>query len=342
MKRHCSGNRPVERRKALVLTGAVLAAPRVGRLLTSTAAAAEEPWRPDHPIRVVVPFSPGGLTDVMARLVAEPAAAILGQPLVVENRTGGAGGLIGTDFVAKAAPDGHTILVNSSAHAIAPALVASMPYDAAADFAGITILGGAPMVLVCHPSVPARSLGELVALLRARPMFFDFAGAGVGSTVHLTGEVFRAAAEVEVQFVQYHGGGPALQAVIAGEAHLTAVSSAEAVGPTRSGLVRALAVSVPERSPVLPEVPTATEQGLPDFRQDIWIVAAAPARTARNALAALNAALNAATRRVERRMVDLGVRIVSEVATPERVDAHIRSELVRYAAVLRAAGVRPE
>jgi len=308
-----------------------------------TAFAQPDPgWRPDRPLRAIVPFAPGGLTDLLARLVTESASTLLGQPLAVENRTGGAGGLIGTDAVAKAAPDGHTILINSSAHAIAPSLVARMPYDAAADFAGIAMLGGAPMVLVCHPSVPAQNLAELLALLRANPTRFNFAAAGVGSTVHLTGEVFRAAADVEVQFVQYRGGGPALQAVMSGEAHLTTVSSAEALGPTRTGMVRALAVSVPTRSPVLPDVPTATEAGLPNFRQDIWIVVAAPARTPANVIAALNAAFNTAVRQNERRLIDLGVAIKTEVTTPDEVNAFIRSELARYAAVLRAAGVRPE
>ncbi len=299
-------------------------------------------WRPDRPIRVVVPFAPGGLADLMARLVSEAAAMLLGQPLAVENRTGGAGGLIGTDTVAKAAPDGHTILVNSSAHAIAPALVARMPYDAAADFAGLALLGAAPLVLVCHPRVPAQNLGELVALLRANPGRYNYAGAGIGSTVHLTGEVFRAAADVNIQIVHYRGGGPALQAVLSGEAHFTSVSTAEAMGQVRAGMVRALAISGPARSAVLPEVPTSAEAGLPAFQQDIWIVAMAPARTPLAAIATLNTALNAAVRQNERRMGELGLLIRDDVATSEQVHAHVRVELARYAAVLRAAGVRPE
>jgi tripartite-type tricarboxylate transporter receptor subunit TctC len=217
-----------------------------------------------------------------------------------------------------------------------------MPYDVARDFAGVALLGGAPMVLVCHPGVPARTMAELLALLRANPMRYNFAGAGIGSTVHLTGEVFRAAAGVQIQFVHYRGGGPALQAVMNGEAQLTAVSTAEALGQVRGGAVRALAVSVPARSPVLPEVPTSAEAGLPGFQQDIWIVAAAPARTPPAVVASLNAAFNAAARQIEPRLTELGLRIKSEVATPEQVDAFVRGELDRYAAVLRAAGVRPE
>ena len=323
------------RRRPLLLA-AVLASPR------AASAQAVPRWQPERSIRAVVPFAPGGLADLMARLVTEPASVLLGQTIAVENRTGGAAGLIGTDTVAKAAPDGYTILINSSAHAIAPALVSRMPYDAARDFAGIALLGGAPMVLVCHPGVPARSMGELLALLRANPMRYNFAGAGIGSTVHLTGEVFRAAAEVQIQFVHYRGGGPALQAVMNGEAHLTAVSTAEALGQVRSGAVRALATSVPARSPVLPEVPTSAEAGVPGFQQDIWIVAAAPARTPPAIVASLNAAFNAAARQIEPRLNELGLGIKAEVTTPEQVNAFIRGELDRYASVLRAAGVRPE
>jgi tripartite-type tricarboxylate transporter receptor subunit TctC len=198
------------------------------------------------------------------------------------------------------------------------------------------------MVLVCHPGVPARTMAELLALLRANPMRYNFAGAGIGSTVHLTGEVFRAAAGVEIQFVHYRGGGPALQAVMSGEAHLTAVSTAEALAQVRGGAVRALAASVPTRSPVLPEVPTSAEAGLPAFQQDIWTVAVAPARTPPEIIASLNAAFNAAARQIEPRLTELGLRLRGEVATPDQVIAFIHGEVERYASVLRAAGVRPE
>lgn len=322
------------RRRPLLLAG-----------LAPPAAALAQPaarWQPERSIRAIVPFAPGGLADLMARLATEQAATLLGQPIAVENRTGGAGGLIGTDLAAKAAPDGYTILINSSAHAIAPALVARMPYDAARDFAGVAVLATAPMVLVCHPGLPARTLDELLALLRASPGRYNFAGAGIGSTVHLTGEVFRAAAQAEIQFVHYRGGGPALQAVMGGEPQLTAVSAAEALPQVRNGAVRALAVSVPERSPVLPEVPTAAEAGLPAFRQDIWIIAAAPARTPPEIVASLNAAFNAGVRQIEPRLTELGLQIKTEVTTPDQVNTFIRGEMERYASVLRAAGVRPE
>jgi len=326
------------RRRTLLLAGA-LATP-AHRLAAQPTPPA--PWRPDRPIRVVVPFAAGGLADLTARLYAEPAAAILGQPLVVENRTGGAGGLIGTDLVAKAAPDGYTILMNSSAQAIAPALVARMPYDAAADFAGLAILSAAPMVIVTHPSVPARTMAELVALIRAQPGKLNFAGAGIGSTVHLTGEVFRAAVGADLAMVHYRGGGPALQAVMAGEAQVTGVTPAEAASHIRAGTVRAHAVGGPARSPILRDVPTAAEAGLPAFQQDIWIVAAAPARTPAPVIAAYAAAFGESARRLAPRLAELGLGGKPGVETPAQVDGFIRSELVRYAAVLRAAGVQPE
>jgi tripartite-type tricarboxylate transporter receptor subunit TctC len=313
-------------------------------LMPSAAAFAQpaQGWRPERSIRAIVPFAPGGLADLMARLVSERAATLLGQPIAVENRTGGAAGLIGTDLAAKAPPDGYTILINSSAQAIAPALVARMPYDPAADFAGFSVLGGAPMVLVGHPSLPARDMQELLALLRANPGKYNYAGAGNGSTVHLTGEVFRAAAQVEIQFVHYRGGGPALQAVMGGEAHLTAISVAEAGSQVRNGTVRGFALSGPHRSPVLAEVPTSAEAGLPGFQQDIWVVAAAPVRTPPHIVAALGAAYNAASRQIEPKLGELGVEIKTEVVTPAQVDGFIRQEIDRYAAVLRAAGVKPE
>lgn len=320
----------IHRRAALL---AALATPGIARA---------QAWRPDRPVRIICPFAVGGLADLMARLAAEPTGQILGQPMPVENRTGGAGGLIGTDAVAKAPPDGHTILVNSSAHAIAPALVARMPYDVTRDFAGIALLARAPMMLVGHPSLPARSLQELVALLRANPGRYNYAGAGTGSTVHLTGEVFRAAAEVNIQFVHYRGGGPALQAVMAGEAHITGTSAAEAAAQVRAGTVRAFAVSATERSPAVPDVPTAVEAGVPRFQQDIWIVAAAPARTPPAAVQALNAAFREGLTRIGPRMADLGLQVPRGVATPEDVNDFIRAEMERYGAVLRAAGVRPE
>ena len=308
----------------------------------ATPALAQPRWTPDRPIRVVVPFAPGGTTDIVARILAEPVSQILGQPLVIENRPGGAAGLVGTDAVAKAAPDGYTILVNSNAQAIAPALVARMPYDAAGDFAGIGMLGRIPQVLCINPRIPANTLAEFLALLRAAPGRYNFASAGIGSAVHLGGEVFRAVAQVDIQPVHYRGGGPAMQAVIGGEVAMTVDPIASALGHIRGGSVRALAVAGSQRAATLPDVPSASEAGLPAFAVDAWIVALAPARTPPAAIMALNAAFAAAQRQATQRLADQAVSPMPEITTPEQVIAFIRADMLRNADVLRAAGVRPE
>ena len=318
------------------LLAATLATPAI-----ATQALAQA-WRPERPIRAIVPFAPGGTTDVVARLLAEPTGAILGQPIVIENRPGGAAGLVGTDAVAKSAPDGHTILINSNAHAIAPALVARMPYHAADDFAGLAMLGRVPQVLCVNPRTPANSMAELIALLRREPGRHHFASAGIGSAVHMGGEVFRATAGVDVAPVHYRGGGPAMQAVITGEAIYTVDPVASALGHIRGGSVRALVVAGAERVANLPDVPSAAEAGLPAFAVDTWVVAVAPARTPAPAVAALNAAFHQGMRTASARLLEQSVFPMPQLQTPEQVIAFIRTDMARSAEVMRAAGVRPE
>ena len=312
-------------------------------LATPAIAHAQPAWRPDHPIRAVVPFAPGGATDVVARVLSETVGTQLGQPLVIENRAGGAAGLIGTDAVAKSAPDGYTILIHSNAHVIAPSLVAHMPYDPIADFAGVAHLGVIPQVLVVNPRLPVTDMASLLTWLRANSGKVNFASAGIGSANHLASEVFRAAVPgVEMQIVQYRGGGPAMAAVISGEAHMAVDPVASAVPHIRGGTVRAIAVAGPTRAAVLPEVPSATEAGLPAWQAGAWFLALAPARTPPAAIAALNAAFNEAMVRLAPRLGELGVERQPQYATPEALMTYVRAEQVRSAAVLRAAGVQPE
>ena len=278
----------------------------------------------------------------MARLLADSVGAALGQPLVVENRTGGAAGLIGTDIVAKSAPDGYTVLINSSAQAIAPALVARMPYDAVGDFAGIGIIGFAPHVLVVNPRVPAENLAEFLGYLRANPGRTNLASGGIGSAIHLAGELFRAAARVEFQIVQYRGGGPSMLAVVGGEAQMSTPDIPASFGMLRAGSVRALAIAAAARSPVLPDVPTAAEAGLPGWIAEIWFPVLVPARTPPAAVAALSAAFQAGIRQNQRRLTELAVDVRPGYVTSEQVMGFIRSEMERSVSVLRAAGVQAE
>lgn len=300
------------------------------------------PWRPSRPIRVIVPFAPGGATDVVARVVADTVAGILGQPLVIENRPGGAAGLIGAEAVAKAEPDGHTILINSNAHVIAPALVARMPYDAVADFTPVAHLGRIPQVVVVNPRLPVTDLRGLLAWMRTNAGRVSVSSAGIGSGNHLATEVFRAASGAEMQVVQYRGGGPAMQAVISGEVQLCVDPVASALGHIRGNSVRAIVVAGDTRSAVLPEVPTASESGLPAFAAATWIMAFAPSRTPLAAVTSMSAAFNDAMLRLEGRLTELAIERRPELAPYHTLPAFVREDAVRSRAVLARAGVNPE
>ncbi|WP_187830468.1 Bug family tripartite tricarboxylate transporter substrate binding protein [Siccirubricoccus phaeus] len=298
-------------------------------------------WSPDRPIRAIVPFAPGGTTDVVARVFAEAAAAQLGQPLVIENRPGGAAGLVGMDLVAKAPPDGHTILIHSNAIAVVPALVARMPFDVMGDLAPLAHLGRIPQVLVVDPRLPVRSMAELLAYVRARPGQLNFASAGIGSAIHLAGEVFRSVAKLDIQPVHYRGGGPAMQAVISGEVVFTIDPVASASGHIRGGSVRAICITGPDRAPSLPEVPSATEAGLPELKVEAWVMAMAPARTPAVAVARYAEAFARAAEGAKQRLADLGVQPAT-VSGSAALTEFLRQDMARSVGVLREAGVQPE
>jgi tripartite-type tricarboxylate transporter receptor subunit TctC len=320
------------RRAALALA---LAMPAIAR--------AQPAWKPDRPVRAVVPFAPGGATDVVARVLAEPVGGLLGQTLVIENRAGGAAGLVGSETVAKSPADGHTLLIHSNAHVIAPSLVARMPFDVLADFAPVAHLGRIPQVMVVNPSLPVTDMASLLVWMRANSGKINFASAGIGSGNHLASEIFRAAVPgVEMEMIQFRGGGPAMAAVIAGNAHLCVDPLASALGHIRGGTVRAIAVAGPTRAAALPDVPSASEAGLPAWDASAWFAAFVPAHTPAPAIAALNAAFNTAMERAEPRLTELGVERQPQLATPAAVDAYVRADLARVREVLRVAGVQPE
>lgn len=317
------------RRQTLSLALAAGLAPSVVRA---------QAWRPTRPIRMIVPFAPGGSNDIVGRIIAEAAGQTLGQPIVAENRAG-AGSMIGAELVARAAPDGHTILINS-AHATVPAIVARVPYDSVKDFVGIAVGGFSPHVLVVNPQVQARTAQELVALLKANPGRYNFGSAGIGSGVHVAAELFRSVTEVQVELVQYRGGGPSVVALVAGEVQVGAPTMASSIGQIRAGGLRALAVLGEQRTPALPDVPSAPEAGIPDVIHEEFFPILAPAGTPPPAVAALGAAFQHAIQQNAGRLTELaGVTPRAGYETSEQVMALVREGIERYSGILRRAGV---
>jgi tripartite-type tricarboxylate transporter receptor subunit TctC len=322
------------RRTTLALALAGLAAPRI-------AAAQGAAWRPVRPIRMIVPFAPGGSNDIVGRILGEAVGQLLGQPVVIENRAG-AGSVIGAEAAARAAPDGYTVLINS-AHAAVPALVARVPYDTVADFAGIAIAGFSPHVVVVNPRVAANSVPELAALLRANPGRYNFASAGIGSGVHLAGEIFRGVSQTQFEMVHYRGGGPGVAALVSGEAQFGTPTMASSIGQVRGGTLRALAVMAERRSPALPDVPSAAEVGLPNLIFEEFFPILAPRGTPPEAVSALGAAFRQAVQQSAPRLLEVaGVAARPGIETPDQVMAVVRDGMQQYTRILRAAGVQPE
>jgi len=242
-------------------------------LLALTAPAAAE--YPDHPVRLIIPFPPGGSNDVVGRLVANQLSEKLGHKVFVDNR-GGAGGVLGTEAAAAAAPDGYTLLIVSIAHAVNPALY-KLNYDPIKSFTPVSILATGPNVLAVNPQLPVKTVAELVALAKQKPGELDYASAGVGSFQHLGGELFKLTAGVNLQHVPYKGGGPAMQDVIAGHVKIMFSSLVQTTPFIKSGQLIALGTGGAKRSPVLPDVPTIAEAGVPGYTADNWWGLAAPA-----------------------------------------------------------------
>lgn len=324
------------RRHILALSLGGLAAPA---LIQNPAQA--QAWRPNRPVRLIVPFAPGGSNDIVARIISEAAGNALGQPIIIENRAG-AGSVIGAEHVARSAPDGHTVLINSS-HSTVPAIVARVPYNTTEDFVGVAVAGFSPYVLCVNPRMQAQTAQELVALLRANPGRFNMATAGIGSGVHVAVELFRGITRTEVELVHYRGGGPSVVALVAGESHLGAPTMASSIGQVRGGGVRALAVLANERSPALPNVPSAPEAGLAGVIAEESFPILAPAGTPPAAVAALGAAFRASVLQNAARLTEMaGVAPRAGFDTPEQVMNLVKSDVENFTRVLRAAGVQPE
>jgi tripartite-type tricarboxylate transporter receptor subunit TctC len=309
-------------------------------MMLAACAGASADTYPSKTIRVIIPFGAGSATDVIPRIVFDQLARQLGQAIVVENR-GGAGGTIGSTVVAKADADGYTLLVNSSAHTITPAIYSNLPYDVANDFVAVGAIGSVPNVLIIAPSKGLKTLKAFVDAAKAKPGSFNFASVGVGSAVHLSAERFRIAAGYEAVHIPFKGGAEALTEVIAGRVDYYFCPIATALPHIRDGKLLALAVSSPQRASAMPEVPTTLEAGFPDSDYTFWIGMFAPARTPREVVDKLNAEMAKAVAdpAVREKLATLGVEAMP--MSPAQFETHVKGEIARYATFAKAAGLKP-
>jgi tripartite-type tricarboxylate transporter receptor subunit TctC len=305
--------------------------------LTATHASAAD--YPSRPINIVVPFPAGGSADTLARLIGQKLSESLGQPVVVENKPG-AGGNLGTDIVAKAAPDGYTLLLTPSSIAIAPALYTKLPFDPVKDFAPVTLLASIPMVVVVNPEFPPKTLLELIALAKSKPGEISYASAGNGSTNHLAVELFKISTGIDMLHVPYRGNPLAIVDVIAGRVPVFFDFVLTGLPHIREGKVRALAVTSAHRSPVLPDVPTVAEAGVPGFEASTWFGVYVPSGTKPAVVEKLNAEILAvlANPAIRERLTALGVDVLAE--GPEGLAALTKSDLEKWGPIVQKAGVK--
>ena len=291
---------------------------------------------PNKVIKIIVPFTAGSATDIMARIVGERLTASMGQPVVVENRPG-AGGTLGAAQVAKSEPDGYTLLVVSTGHVVNPALYGNLPYDTVADFAGVTPLAALPNMLVVASSSPFKSMGELIAAAKAKPNQLNYASAGVGSATHVNAEKFRALTGTQTTHIPFKGTPETIVEVSAGRVDFMFTPVLSSIPSIREGRMRALAVSTAKRSSALPDVPTVAEAGLPGFVFDFWIGLLAPAKTPRPVVNKLNAEVRKVLAQPEvlERLSKLGAEPMP--MTPERFDAYIKEEFNTLGTIMKAA-----
>jgi tripartite-type tricarboxylate transporter receptor subunit TctC len=325
---------------SLVRQGAAYAACLAVALVGMTAAHAQ-PTYPQKPIRLVVPFPPGGGTDILARLFGQKLSETLGQPIIIDNR-GGAGGTIGTDIAAKAPSDGYTLILVSGSHAINPGLYQKLPYDSVNDFAPITQIATSPGILVVNPSLPVKSVKDLIALARAKPGQINYASAGSGTPPHLAGELFKVMAKIDMVHVPYKGNAPAFTDVIGGQVSLIFPTMPYAMPFIKFGKLRPIAVTSAKRSPAAPDIPTIAESGLPGYEATSWYGILAPARTPPQIVTRLHEVLVSVIGApdMKDKLAAQGLDPVGN--TPQQFAAVIKSEIAKWAKVVKASGAKPE
>ena len=307
---------------------------------TSAPALADETF-PDRPIRLIVPFAPGGNTDVLARMYGQRLSEVLKTPVIVENRTG-SGSVVGTNVVAKAPADGYTLLVGTSSHTINATLYPKLPYDSRKDFIPVTLLAEVPMVLSVNPQVPARTAAELIAYLRANPGKVTFASSGNGGSLHMAVELLKYQEKLSALHIAYRGAGPALTDTVAGQVDFIIDPITTSAPFVKAGKLRALAVTTAKRSSALPDVPTLQEAGVPNYETSTWNMIMAPAGTPAAVISTLNSAFRTIYQDADfnRRLADIGV--VPLYMSPADVATYVERETAQWARVIRAASLKPE
>lgn len=316
---------------SLICAAALCAAP-----LTVTA----QPF-PEKPIRVLVPYPPGGAVDIVARTLTQQMAKDWTAQFVIENRPG-AGGVIATEIVAKSPPDGYTLIVVATGHAINPYLYKTLPYDTFKDFTAITEIGDAPNILLVKTSLPVKTIGDLIALARKEPGQLAYGTAGNGTSPHLAGELLKYMAKINIVPVPYKGGAPALADLVAGQIPMTFNNIPESIGQIRAGTVRAVAVTTATRSPVLPDVPTVAEEGVPGYDTGVWWGVIGPAGLPKPVVTKLHDEFVAAlhTPAVTQHLEQLGATPIG--STPEEFDTVIKTEAAKWAPIIKAAGIKAQ
>ncbi len=295
---------------------------------------------PSKPIRIVVPFPPGGATDILARAVGVELTRAWGQPVPVENRPG-AGGNIGADMVAKAAPDGYTLVMGTvGTHAINMSLYSKMPYDTVKDFAPVTLVASVPNILVVHPSLPVKTVHDLIELAKSKPGQIYFASSGNGTSIHLAGELFKTMAGVNMVHVPYKGSAPAVADLLGGQVSCMFDNMPSSLPHVKAGKLRGIAVTSARRSPATPDLPTIAEAGLPGYEASSWFGILAPAGTPREIVTKLNQTIVASlqTPEMRERLSSQGAEPVGD--TPEEFAAYIKSEIAKWAKVVKASGAK--
>jgi tripartite-type tricarboxylate transporter receptor subunit TctC len=317
---------------AALLTAAAVALPLAAQAQNGTD-------YPNKPVKLIVPYPPGGGTDVIARIVQERFQQQLGQPVVIDNR-GGAAGSIGTEVAAKSAPDGYTVLFTLSSHTINPAIYAKLPFDTQKDFEPVAMVASLPQILVANTSFPANNVAELVKLAKEKPGSLSYATVGNGSPGHLAGELMKLRTGTQMTHIPYRGGGPAVTDVMGGQVPLLWVSIPAAASFVKAGKLKALAVSTVKRSAAFPDVPTMQEAGIADFEVDSWYAMFVPAKTPKAAIEKLNRVVNTVVREPEIRDKLLAQGSEGVGGTPEQLGKVVSTELVRWNKLAKEANIR--